>query len=85
MLTVSDGVHHGTREDLSGALLAERAAAGGHDVVWRGVLPDERDQIAERIAQLCDDERPTSCSRPAAPASRPATSPPRPRARRSSA
>ncbi|HEY3612707.1 MAG TPA: MogA/MoaB family molybdenum cofactor biosynthesis protein [Gaiellales bacterium] len=56
VLTVSDGVHGGTREDLSGAVLAERAAAAGHDVSWRGVLPDERDAIAERLAQLCDDD-----------------------------
>ncbi|MDX6538429.1 MAG: hypothetical protein QOI71_39 [Gaiellales bacterium] len=56
MLTISDGVHHGAREDLSGAVLAARAAASGHEVVWRGVLPDERDQIAERLAQLCDED-----------------------------
>jgi molybdenum cofactor biosynthesis protein B len=56
VLTISDGVHHGAREDLSGAVLAARAAASGHEVVWRGVLPDERDQIAERLAQLCDED-----------------------------
>ena len=56
MLTVSDGVHHGVREDRSGEVLAERAAGAGHEVVWRGVLPDERDQIAARLAQLCDED-----------------------------
>jgi len=56
VLTVSDGVHHGVREDRSGAVLAERAAGAGHEVVWRGVLPDERDQIAARLAQLCDED-----------------------------
>ena len=56
MLTVSDGVQSGTREDLSGEVLAGRAVAAGHEVVWRGVLPDERDQIAARFAQLCDDD-----------------------------
>ena len=56
VLTVSDGVQSGTREDLSGEVLAGRAAAAGHEVVWRGVLPDERDQIAARLAQLCDDD-----------------------------
>jgi molybdopterin adenylyltransferase len=56
VLTVSDGVQSGTREDLSGEVLAGRAAAAGHEVVWRGVLPDERDQIAARFAQLCDDD-----------------------------
>ena len=56
MLTVSDGVHHGAREDRSGELLAERALAGGHEVVWRGVLPDERDEIAACLARLCDED-----------------------------
>ncbi len=56
VLTVSDGVHHGVREDRSGEVLAERAAGAGHEVVWRGVLPDERDQIAARLAQLCDED-----------------------------
>jgi molybdopterin adenylyltransferase len=56
VLTISDGVHHGAREDRSGAVLEERAAAAGHEVVWRGVLPDERDEIAARLAQLCDED-----------------------------
>jgi molybdopterin adenylyltransferase len=56
VLTISDGVHHGAREDISGAVLAERAVAAGHDVVWRGVLPDERDEIAASLARLCDED-----------------------------
>ena len=56
MLTVSDGVHHGAREDLSGAVLAERATGAGHEVVGSGVLRDEREAIAERLAQLCDED-----------------------------
>jgi molybdopterin adenylyltransferase len=56
VLTISDGVHAGTREDLSGELLAARATGAGHDVSWRGVLPDECDQLAAVLAQLCDDD-----------------------------
>jgi molybdopterin adenylyltransferase len=56
VLTVSDGVHHGAREDRSGEVLAERALASGHEVVWRGVLPDERDEIAACLARLCDED-----------------------------
>jgi molybdopterin adenylyltransferase len=56
VLTISDGVDSGAREDLSGEVLAGRAAAAGHEVVWRGVLPDERDRIAARFAQLCDED-----------------------------
>jgi molybdopterin adenylyltransferase len=56
VLTISDGVHHGAREDLSGAVLEERTLAAGHEVVWRGVLPDERDEIAACFARLCDED-----------------------------
>jgi molybdopterin adenylyltransferase len=56
VLTVSDGVHGGTRDDLSGEVLAGLAGAAGHDVVWRGVLPDERDEIAACLARLCDED-----------------------------
>ena len=56
VLTISDGVDSGAREDLSGEVLAGRAAGAGHEVVWRGVLPDERDRIAARFAQLCDED-----------------------------
>ena len=56
MLTVSDGVAEGTREDLSGATLAELLEAAGHEVVWRGVVADERTRIAEAITRLCDGD-----------------------------
>jgi molybdenum cofactor synthesis domain-containing protein len=56
VLTISDGVHHGARDDLSGAVLEEQALAAGHEVVWRGVLPDERDEIAACFARLCDED-----------------------------
>ena len=54
MLTVSDGVAEGTRDDRSGDLLAELLAAEGYDV-RRRVVPDERDTIADAIADLSDD------------------------------
>ena len=56
MLTISDGVHHGAREDRSGAVLEERAVAAGHEITWRGVLPDEREEIAACLARLCDED-----------------------------
>ena len=49
MLTVSDGVSAGTREDRSGDLLAELLAADGYEVE-RLVVPDERDAVAAAIA-----------------------------------
>jgi molybdopterin adenylyltransferase len=54
VLTVSDGVSHGEREDRSGDLLEELLAADGYDVARRTV-PDERDVIAEAIAELAEE------------------------------
>jgi molybdenum cofactor synthesis domain-containing protein len=54
VLTVSDGVAQGEREDRSGDLLAKLLAADGYDVA-RHVVPDERDAIADAIADLADD------------------------------
>jgi molybdopterin adenylyltransferase len=53
VLTVSDGVTHGTREDLSGDLLAELLAADGYDVE-RQVVPDEATEIAAAIVALAE-------------------------------
>jgi molybdopterin adenylyltransferase len=54
VLTVSDGVSAGARDDRSGDLLAELLAAEGHDVIRR-VVPDDRDAIADAIAELADE------------------------------
>jgi molybdenum cofactor synthesis domain-containing protein len=45
ILTISTSVAAGRTEDLSGAALAERAAAAGADVIVREVLPDDRAAI----------------------------------------
>jgi molybdopterin adenylyltransferase len=52
VLTVSDGVAAGTREDLSGDLLAERLAGAGFDLAERRTVPDERDAIEEALRDL---------------------------------
>lgn len=54
VLTVSDGVVAGTREDRSGAALAERLAAAGWDVVAREVVADGVDEVATTVAGMCD-------------------------------
>jgi molybdenum cofactor biosynthesis protein B len=51
VLTVSDGVHHGTREDRSGDALAELLAEERFEVERR-VVPDEADAIAAAIVEL---------------------------------
>jgi molybdopterin adenylyltransferase len=55
VLTVSDGVHQGVREDLSGDTLDELLQGEGFDVV-RGVVPDEQGAIADAIRDLADDD-----------------------------
>ena len=54
VVTVSDGVSEGTREDESGEVLAGLLAAEGYEVERR-VVPDERDAIAEAIAELAEE------------------------------
>ena len=51
VLTVSDGVVAGTREDRSGDILAELLAGDGYEVERR-VVADEVDEIAAAIAEL---------------------------------
>jgi molybdenum cofactor synthesis domain-containing protein len=51
VLTVSDGVHAGEREDASGDVLEALLADEGFAVVRR-VVPDEEHEIADAIADL---------------------------------
>jgi molybdopterin adenylyltransferase len=51
VLTVSDGVSRGEREDASGDLLAELLAADGFEVERR-VVADERDTITSALHDL---------------------------------
>jgi molybdopterin adenylyltransferase len=53
VLTISDGVSDGTREDRSGDLLDELLTGEGYDVERR-VVPDERSEIARAIEELSD-------------------------------
>ena len=51
VLTVSDGVARGEREDVSGALLADLLAEDGFEVE-RAVVPDDPERIVEAIERL---------------------------------
>lgn len=53
VLTVSDGVVAGTRDDRSGAVLAERLAAAGFEVEDRRVVTDGTDAVAEALEAMC--------------------------------
>ena len=54
VLTVSDGVAAGERDDESGDLLAELLAADGYEIERR-VIPDDREAIADAIVELAAD------------------------------
>lgn len=56
MLTVSDGVAEGTREDRSGDVLVGLLAGEGYEVERR-VVPDDAGAIAGALAALADDAR----------------------------
>jgi molybdenum cofactor synthesis domain-containing protein len=55
VVTVSDGVIHGQREDASGQVLADAARAAGFDVAARTVVPDDTDAIRAAVTGLCDE------------------------------
>lgn len=52
ILTVSDGVIHGTREDKSGAALEARLSEAGWDVVDRAAVEDGVDAVAGALSNL---------------------------------
>jgi molybdenum cofactor synthesis domain-containing protein len=53
VLTVSDGVMAGTREDLSGEALAASLARAGFEVVERRVVADGVESVAAAVTGLC--------------------------------
>ncbi len=52
VLTVSDGVVAGTREDRSGPALEQRLLAAGYDVSSRTVVADGADTVAAALRQM---------------------------------
>lgn len=56
VVTASDGVHRGAREDASGPAVESMLVAAGFGVE-RSVVPDERDRIASEIVRLADIEQ----------------------------
>lgn len=52
VLTVSDGVIAGTREDRSGEALAAALSAAGYEVAERRVVADGVDTVAEALTEM---------------------------------
>lgn len=54
VLTISDGVFHGTRTDDSGRVLAEALAGAGFEVAERMVVQDDRKDIEPALVTLAE-------------------------------
>ena len=54
VLTVSDGVVHGTREDLSGSALAGCLERHGFDVIERHLVADGTEAVAAALSSMAD-------------------------------
>jgi len=54
VLTVSDGVTHGTRDDASGRALVEQLGGAGFTVVEHRVTADGADNVANALREMCD-------------------------------
>lgn len=54
IITSSDTGYRGEREDLSGPAVKEIVEAAGYRVVSMDILPDEREVLAARMAELAD-------------------------------
>jgi molybdopterin adenylyltransferase len=52
VLTVSDGVFHGTRDDASGRALVEQLTAAGFEVVDHRVTQDGADEVAATLGAM---------------------------------
>jgi molybdenum cofactor synthesis domain-containing protein len=54
IVTISDGVAHGEREDTSGRAIVSWAATHKHKVVSQVLLPDETVSIAAALSRISD-------------------------------
>lgn len=57
VITVSDGVHHGTRRDESGDRLAALLEDAGFDLVGRTVVPDDQEEIVGALTRAASRAR----------------------------
>ena len=55
VLVLSDMASKGQRQDVSGKTIKERLEGMGIAVVEYAILPDEKNQIEERLIRLCDE------------------------------
>ena len=56
IITSSDSGYRGEREDLSGPVIKEIAEKNGYEVVSMEILPDDREMLSRRMAQIADNQ-----------------------------
>lgn len=54
--TISDRCSRGQQTDTSGPAVRDILAAGGMEVAFAEILPDDREVVARRLKDLCDNE-----------------------------
>ena len=54
IITTSDTGYRGEREDLSGPVIREIVEEAGYDTVLMEVLPDDREMLSKRMAEIAD-------------------------------
>jgi|SRR5579863_4835893 len=57
VLTISDSAFHGTRKDLSGPAIVQELRRAGFQVTLTAILPDESDQIQQKLLECCRQVR----------------------------
>lgn len=57
VLTISDSASKGTRTDLSGPAIVKELSGAGFQVTLTAVIPDERDQIKQKLLETCRQAR----------------------------
>ena len=54
IITSSDTGYRGEREDLSGPVIREITEKAGYETVLMEILPDDRDMLSRRMAEIAD-------------------------------
>ena len=55
IITSSDAGYRGEREDLSGPAIKEIVEREGYEVVSMDILPDDREMLSKRMAEIADN------------------------------
>ena len=58
VITLSDAGAAGTREDMSGPMIAQRLRENGYAVIEQLLLPDGREALERELIRLCDQRQP---------------------------